>query len=528
MAVEAPSDGDHVYLRLEGITKSFPGVVANCGINLDVGRGEIHAVLGENGAGKSTLMKVLYGFWQPDAGTISVDGKRLDLRSPSDAIRAGIGMVFQSFMLIPAFSVAENIALTLPGSGVLLSVSAIRARLREFGSRYGLSVDADAKVWQLSVGEQQRVEIVKLLVSGARVLILDEPTSVLAPHEVTKLFEILQTLRRDGYTILFVTHKLNEVMAIADRITVLRKGSVVGTLPRAGATLPDLVDMLLGERELRAGSFERRDHEPGGRAVLELHDLSVRSDRGRTGLARVSLRVCAGEIVGVAGVTGNGQTELGEAILGLRRPAGGRVVLDGVDVTRRSTAAILAQGVACIPEDPLRMGVAPGLTIAENMVLDERARYMPFGGLLTDWRAIRREIELRVENFGIAIPRLSVPVGTLSGGNVQRLLLLRALARKPRLLVAFYPTRGLDIAATRMAQELLMVSRNGGAATLLISEDLDELFALSDRLVVLSRGAVAGSFRPGEVETVDVGLLMTGAAKRHEWQASPASSIPGS
>ncbi len=516
-----------MYLRLDGIAKSFPGVLANCGISLEVDRGEIHALLGENGAGKSTLMKVLYGFYQPDAGTISVDGARLDLRSPSDAIRAGIGMVFQSFMLIPAFSVVENIALALPRLGVVPDTAEIRERVRQYGARYGLTVDPDAKVWQLSVGEQQRVEIIKLLVSGARILILDEPTSVLAPHEIRGLFEILQTLRRDGYTILFITHKLKEVMAIADRITVLRKGSVVGTLSRDKATEQDLAYMLLGERELRTDTFSRRGRADGARPVLELESVSVPGERGRCGLAGVSLSLHGGEILGVAGVTGNGQTELGEAILGLRRAAHGRILLDGVDVSRATTARMLEAGVACIPEDPLRMGVAPGLTIAENMILTERRRFMPRGGLFTDWRAIRRAIEERIENFGLTIPRLTVPVGTLSGGNVQRLLLLRELSRRPKLLVTFYPTRGLDIAATRMAHELLMMARNGGAAILLISEDLDELLDLSDRLVVFSRGAIVGAFRPGEIDTVDIGLLMTGA-KRHEWHDSPASPIPAS
>jgi general nucleoside transport system ATP-binding protein len=511
-----------VYLRLEGITKSFPGIVANSGITLEADRGEVHALLGENGAGKSTLMKVLYGFYRPDAGSIWVDGQRLDLRAPSDAIRAGIGMVFQSFMLIPALSVVENIRLGLPEPAAR---AGLRGRLRELGSRYGLAVDPDAKVWQLSVGEQQRVEIVKLLVGGARILILDEPTSVLAPHEVTGLFEILGTLRSDGYTILFVTHKLKEVMAIADRITILRRGAVVATLPRARATSADLAYLLLGERELRADPFVRRP-PAGGRPVLELREVTVPGARGRAGLHQVAVRVHAGEIVGVAGVTGNGQTDLGETVLGLTRPSGGRVILDGVDITRAPTARILAAGVGCIPEDPLRMGVAPGLTIAENMILNERAHYLPRGGLFTDWRSIRREIAVRVENFGLAIPRLTVPVGTLSGGNVQRLLLLREISRKPKLLIAFSPTRGLDIAAARMAHELLMAARNGGAALLLISEDLDELLALSDRLVVLYRGSVAGAFRPGEIGTVEIGLLMTGARTGHEWHHAPGSPTP--
>jgi simple sugar transport system ATP-binding protein len=512
-----------VYLRLVGITKTFPGVLANSSIHLEVGQGEIHAVLGENGAGKSTLMKILYGFYRPDEGRIEVEGRPLDLRAPSDAIRAGIGMVFQNFMLIPAFSVAENIALALPELGHFLDIGDIRRRLAALSSRYGLDVDPDAKVWQLAVGEQQRVEIVKLLVSGARILILDEPTSVLAPHEVSRLFEILDTLRDDGYTILFITHKLKEVTAIADRITVLRRGAVVGTLARAQATEQDLAEMLLGDRELRTGAFARVQAEGGRRPMLEVDEVTVSGDRGRPALVGVSLTVRPGEIVGVAGVTGNGQSELGETILGLRRPQSGHIRLDGADITRWSTAKILAGGVAYIPEDPLRMGVAPGLSIAENMILNDRARCMPAGGLLTDWGAIRREIEARVENFGLAIPRLGVPVGTLSGGNVQRLLLLRELGRRPKLLVAFHPTRGLDVAATRMAHEVLVRSRNAGAGILVGSEDLDELFSISDRLLVLSRGAVVGSFETGQIDPVEVGLLMTGAGRPQQWTPSPAA-----
>ena len=516
-----------MYLCLSGITKSFPGVLANCGVHLEADRGEIHAVLGENGAGKSTLMKILYGFYRPDEGTITIEGRALQLGSPSDAIRAGIGMVFQSFMLIPAFTVAENVALSLPKLGVLMSKNEIRRRLEDLGKRYGLLADPGAIVWQLSVGEQQRVEIVKLLVSGARVLILDEPTSVLAPHEVDALFDVLRTLREDGYTILFITHKLREVMAIADRITVLRRGSVVATLSRERATEAEIASLLLGDRQLRTGEFARAPTAETTRPMLALEDVTVRAPRGRTGLTGVTAAVMPGEILGVAGVTGNGQAELSEAILGLLPISGGRVLLEGVDVTRWSTAKILEHGVAFIPEDPLRQGIAPGLSVTENMILNDRVRFMPRAGLATDWSAVRAEVQERVENFGLALPRLTVPAGTLSGGNVQRLLLLRELGRRPKALVVFHPTRGLDIAATRMAHELLIATRNAGAAILLVSEDIDELFALSDRLLVLSRGAVAGTFRPGEIGAAELGLLMTGAAKRgpsvtgETWKPAP-------
>jgi len=455
---------------------------------------------------------VLYGYYRPDEGSILLEEPPLDLRSPLDALRAGIGMVFQEFMLIPALTVAENVALFLPKLGLFMSVGWVRERLKALGAQYGLVLDPDAKVWQLSVGEQQRVEIVKLLASGARILILDEPTSVLAPHEAKALFEIFRALTRDGYTVLFVTHKLKEVMAIADRVTVLRRGSVVGTLPREGTTEQDLTYMMLADRELRTGAFQRVASREGEKPVLELDQVSVRGDRGTPALSRVTLRLSAGEIVGVAGVTGNGQSELGETVLGMRRPESGRLFLEGREITRWPTAKILEEGVAYIPEDPLRMGVAPGLTVQENLILSDRSRYLA-RWLFINWRSIRQVLEQQVENFGLAIPRLSVPAGTLSGGNVQRLVLLRELARRPKLLVAFHPTRGLDIAATRMAHELLVTIRNAGAAVLLISEDLDELFALSDKLVVLSRGALVGSFAPAEVSPVDVGLLMTGGGK---------------
>ncbi|MBI3988560.1 MAG: ABC transporter ATP-binding protein [candidate division NC10 bacterium] len=499
------------YLRLENITKTFPGVLANYSINLSIEKSEVHAILGENGAGKSTLMKILYGFYRPDTGNIYLDGTPVDIRSPLEASRLGIGMVFQNFMLIPAFSVVENIALALPKLNVLFKRSEMEERMAVVADRYGLSVDPRARVWQLSVGEKQRVEIVKLLLSGARMLIFDEPTSVLAPHEIEGLFQIFKNLTNDGYTILFITHKLREVMACADRVTVLRRGSVVGTVLRSDTTEQELAYMMLGEQSLHLDRSTKKPPEGRSKTVLELKGVEVSDDRGGLGLKEVSFSISSGEIVGVAGVSGNGQKELGEVVLGLRRCRAGSVLLHGNDATQWSVARILGEGVACMPEDPLVMGVAPGMTAQENMILTDRMNYFRHGGLFIDWKAVRAEVERRVENFGLPIPNLDTPVIALSGGNVQRLVFVREVARRPSLLIAYYPTRGLDLAATKMANDLLLACREAGIAVLLISEDLEELFSLSDRLIVMHRGEVVGSFKPEETDRLEVGLLMTGS-----------------
>lgn len=501
------------YLRVENITKSFPGVLANSGINLSVEKGEIHALLGENGAGKSTLMKILYGYYQPDSGSIYIEDNLIDIRTPTDAMRCGIGMVFQNFMLIPAFSVVENIALAVQKRGQVIQSRELADRIRETAVCYNLSVDPEAKVWELSVGEQQRVEILRLLLTGSRILILDEPTSVLTPQEVEGLFEVTRKLASDGYCILFITHKLKEVMALADRITVLRKGTVVNTAARQDVTESDLAYMLIGKPTIELIGSEQ-SHEPVGQDVmLEFNDVFASGERGRSGLQGVSFTLRAREILGVAGVAGNGQTELGEAVLGLRPCSQGRIVLHGQDMTNRSTARILEAPVAYIPEDPLQTGVAPGLSVLENMVLHKRDSQRGWQGLIMDWKEIRTKIERNIKAFGLALPDLDRPVMTLSGGNMQRLVFVREMACQPRLTVAFHPTFGLDIAATKLAHELFLTSRNQGSALLLISEDLDELFCLSDRILVMHAGNVAGIVDPKTTQPFEVGLLMTGGAK---------------
>src|SRR5581483_5916273 len=482
------------YLRLERITKHFSGFAANSDISLSIFEGEVHALLGENGAGKSTLMKILYGFYRPDRGTISLEGVPVEIRSPEDALRFGIGMVFQKFMLIPAFSVWENVALGLKRRGIFLDREGVAAKIREVGERYGLRIDPEARVRQLSIGEQQRTEIIRLLLAGARILILDEPTSALALPEVEGLFKVIEKLKEDGHTILFITHKLNEVRKVADRITVLRRGKVVGTIAKEESTDHVLVEMMLGDR-VSFETFPRIDQPAAEVPCLDLGAVAVAGSDGRPGLKEASLKIYPGEIFGIAGVAGNGQVELGEAILGLRPVRAGRIKFQGIELTGWSTRKRMEAGFAYIPEDPLRMGVAPRMTVQENMVLNDRGKYLrwsgPFG---IDPAAVRQKVQAQIDAVGFPLPNLDRPAASLSGGNLQRIVFTRELGRAPRLIVAFCPTRGMDLGAARFAQSLLMEGRNRGAAILLISEDLDELLLLSDRLAVLHQGEVVGTF----------------------------------
>ena len=494
-------------VEMRGISKRFSAVLANDAVDFDLAVGEIHAVLGENGAGKSTLMKILYGFYQPDAGEIRLRGAPVRFRSPHDALARGLGMVFQQFMLVPSLSVTENVLLSLPPAGLRLDHRDAARRTSALAARYGMSVEPTARVWQLSVGEQQRVEILKLLARGAAILILDEPTAVLTPQETRDLFATLRRLAAEGRAVVIITHKLSEVMAVADRVTVLRGGRRIATVANAQTTPRALARMMVGRE---AFGQVTREAVPAGPNVLEVEDLQGLNDRGLPALRGVSLSVRAGEIVGVAGVAGNGQRELGEMVAGLRHPTGGRIRIDGQDRTRADAAEMLKSGVGHVPEDRLGTGVAPNLSVADNLLL-KAYRAPEFGrGPLLDRRAILEHVSRLIAEFGIRTPGPDSPARTLSGGNLQRLILAREFSSHPRLILAFHPTRGLDVGATETVHQMILGQRRAGAAMLLISEDLDEIRLLSDRIAVICAGELVGTVRAPDVTVEALGLMMAG------------------
>ncbi|HEY3246894.1 MAG TPA: ABC transporter ATP-binding protein [bacterium] len=494
-------------LTVRDISKAFPGVLANDRVSLDVRPGEVHALLGENGAGKTTLMHILYGIYQPDAGEIVVDGAPAHIRSPRDAIALGIGMVPQHFLLIRRHTVAENVALGLAETRFFRPLAPIEARIREFGARYGLRVDPRARIWQLSVSEQQRVEILKALLRGAQILILDEPTSVLTPQEAEQLFAVLRRMKTEGQAVIFITHKLDEVFAVADRVTVLRRGQVVGTVRTADADRRTLAQMMVGrhvEQVLPAHTLV------GDAEALAVDDLWVRNDRGLPAVRGLSFAVRSGEIVGVAGVAGNGQSELVGALTGLRGADRGTVRVRGRDITNHSARAVHESGVAHIPEERIAMGVVPAMTVAENLVLN-RYRYPPFvRGAILDGGAIGRFAARMIAEYGITTPGSATPARSLSGGNLQKLILARELSTAPGLIVAMHPTYGLDVGATQQIHTLLVRRRDDGAGVLLVSEDLEEILTLCDRVIVLFDGRDMGTVTPGAVNRETIGLMMAG------------------
>ena len=497
-----------VVLELRGITKQFPGVLANDHIDFDLRAGEVHALLGENGAGKSTLMSILYGLYHPDEGEIRVKGERVRISSPKDAIERGIGMVHQHFMLIPVMTVAENIVLaTEPTRArVLLDLAAARRRVAELAKTFSFVIDAAARVENISVGQQQRVEILKALYRSADILILDEPTAVLTPQEALELFAILRSLTREGMSIIFISHKLHEVLEIADRITVLRRGKKIETLPAAGATEAGLARLMVGREVLLR--VEKAPAEPR-EALLEVENLRVLDDRGLEAVRGASLQARAGEIVGIAGVDGNGQTELVEALTGLRKVESGSFKVGGQDLTTSSTHRILDAGVGHIPEDRQRRGLVLEFTLAENLALHDFDR-LPNSrlGWLRPGRLVTRAAKL-LKEFDVRGGGPQTYAKALSGGNQQKVVVAREVANDPRVLIAAQPTRGLDIGAIEFVHRRLVEERDQGRAVLLLSLELEEILSLSDRILVMYEGEIVGEYAP-DVSAQELGVAMLG------------------
>ena len=494
-------------VELRGIVKRFPGVLANDGVDFVLAPGEVHALLGENGAGKSTLMNILDGMYQPDAGEILIDGRPVAFRSTRDAIAAGLGMVHQHFTLVASMTVTENVLIGLDRPRFRLDVRRFEAEIGLLAEAHGLSVDPGARVWQLSVGERQRVEILKVLYRGARVLIMDEPTAVLAPQEIDDLFRTLRSMTAAGRSVVFISHKLGEVLSIADRITVMRRGKVTAAaLPAAGATKAQLATLMVGREVLE--SLERTAMPPG-ETVLAVEDVEADGDKGLPALRGVSLEVRSGEIVGIAAVAGNGQSELAEVITGLR-PCRGRVLVGGEDIANQPVRVAIKRGVAHVPEDRTGVGTAPNLSLVDNLIM-KRYRTSPIGhGWTIDMGAARAASSLLKDSYDISAPSIETQARLLSGGNIQRLILAREIESGPRLMIAVQPTRGLDVGAVELAHRLLLERRAAGAAILLVSEDLDEILALSDRVVVLYEGRIAGIADAADTDIARIGLLMTG------------------
>lgn len=499
--------GDFAGIEMRGISKSFNGAYANQDVDFSVKPGEIVGLLGENGAGKTTLMNVLYGLYRPDAGTILLGGRELRLDSPRDAMRAGIGMVHQHFMLVQNHTVAENVALGYEKAPFFFPARAMAKKIDDFGRHFGLQVDPSAPVWQLSAGEQQRVEIVKSLMYGAELLILDEPTSVLTPIESKELFATLKAMAAQGKAVVIISHKLEEIVSVCTRVVILRKGRVVGQADPAAATREELARMMVGRDVVL--SMERAPL-PRGEKVLEVRDLRVAGDRGTEQVRGVSFRLYRNEIFGIAGVSGNGQRELVEAITGLRKPKEGSVLLEGRETAGESAKVMSRLGVAHVPEERIKFGIVPNLLIYENSVLKSH-HAKPFSDVVfLNYDVIRDHAEDIVEGFNVAAPSIDSPMRNLSGGNIQKLIIGREISAGPALLVASHPTYGLDVGATEYIRRKLLERRDAGGAVLLVSEDLEEIYAICDRVAVMYRGRFMGVVEPSGTPVEDVGLMMAG------------------
>jgi simple sugar transport system ATP-binding protein len=502
---------DTPMLEMRGIVKRFPGVLASDNVDFDVYPGEVHALLGENGAGKSTLMKILYGLYHQDEGEVRLHGEPVRIHSPTDAIDHGVGMIHQHFMLVETLTVAENVALGLPSSrGVLTDLDKVAGHIEEVGERYGLRVDPKAVVWQLAVGQKQRVEIIKALYRDARLLILDEPTAVLTPQEVDQLFVTLRQMADDGRGLIFISHKLHEVLALSNRITVLRHGRVTGEVPTEGATRQSLAEMMVGRAVKLAP--DKPEVEVGAPA-LRIEGLTVVGDRGLDSVKNLYMEVNAGEILGIAGVSGNGQPELAQAIAGLREVSSGTIEIGDTDVTNKRPIDVRNAGLSYVSEGRMVDGAIADFTVTENLLLvDHKDENFVSRGLF-DFKTIREHSQTLVDEYAVKTPNLETPATNLSGGNIQKLILARELSGDPTVLVASQPTRGVDIGAAEYIHKRLVDQRGAGTAILMISEDLDEVFALSDRIAVIYEGEIVGIVHPDDVTREEIGLMMAGAAE---------------
>ncbi|HEY9122556.1 MAG TPA: ABC transporter ATP-binding protein [Brevefilum sp.] len=500
-------------VEMHDIVLRFPGVLANDHVNFTLKRGEIHALLGENGAGKSTLMNVLSGLYRPESGTIKINGKTTIFNSPKDAIASGIGMVHQHFMLVPTLTVTENILLGLDEPKFIMNLPKYNSKIGELQEKYGLKVDPTAKIWQLSVGEQQRVEILKMLYRGVDILILDEPTAVLAPQEIEDLMETMSALVAQGKSIIFISHKLNEVQQVADRLTVLRKGKVTAEgIPVEGLTRTQLAELMVGREVI----FRiEKHHQETGEVVLEVSNLSAENSRRLPAVKNVSFSIREGEILGIAGVAGNGQSELVEAITGLR-PCTGSICINGQEVANQSPRAGMKCGMAHIPEDRTGVGTAPNISITGNAIMKNYRQEPISNGWRINYPAADEHASGLKDLYDIQAPSVNTQARKLSGGNLQKLILAREISCDPKLIVAMQPTRGLDVGAIESIQNLLLEQRSNGAAILLLSEELEELFELSDRIAVIYEGELVGQLDTDQADLNTVGMMMTGSLRSDE------------
>jgi len=504
--MDIEKNSDELVVQMQSITKRFPGVVANDQVDFELRKGEVHALLGENGAGKSTLMNVLAGLYKAEAGSIVVDGKPVTFASPREAIAAGIGMVHQHFMLVPSQSVTENILLGLDEPRFRMRLTEYSQRVAEVAEQYGLHVDPDAKIWQLSVGEQQRVEILKMLYRGANVLIMDEPTAVLAPSEIDELFNTLRSMTDQGKSIVFISHKLHEVMEISDRVTVLQKGKITSTgINTKDVTRADLARLMVGREVIFR--VAKKDIQVGD-LVLDVTGLKADNDKGIRALNGVSINAREGEIVGLAGVAGNGQNELAEALVGLREVIEGKITVNGKDVTNTPVKIGIQHGISLIPADRTLVGTAPNLSVTDNVIMKNYDQKPIAKGLLVNKHEAGKYATDLKEAYDIIVPSIDTSVRLLSGGNLQKVILAREISSEPKFMVAVQPTRGLDVGAIEGVQKLLLTQRESGAAVLLISEELEELLSLSDRIYVMYEGEIMGEVDDGDIDKI--GQMMTG------------------